>query len=267
MDLQEKVKRVQEFRLIDDVFFEVFAEDIPACQEILRTILEDDKLIVKEVIVQSSERNLYGRSVRLDALCILGNGSECNIEVQRSDNDDHLKRARFNASMITVKSSEPGQHFENVLDLYIVYISEFDFLKGGLTTYHVDKTVRENGMVINDGLHEIFVNTVIKDGSKISDLMDCFTSKEIKTTEFPETARRFNELKSEGGASAVCDVMEKYLEEERTKGIAEGIVQGKKEGAFDAIVQLVQQKLLSVKDAAAQVGMTTEEFQKKMLLK
>ena len=28
MDLQEKVKRVQEFRLIDDVFFEVFAEDI-----------------------------------------------------------------------------------------------------------------------------------------------------------------------------------------------------------------------------------------------
>ena len=41
MDLQEKVKRVQEFRLIDDVFFEVFAEDIPACQEIIRTILED----------------------------------------------------------------------------------------------------------------------------------------------------------------------------------------------------------------------------------
>ena len=57
----------------------------------------------------------------------------------------------------------------------------------------------------------------------------------------------------------MCDVMEKYLEEERTKG--------KKEGAFDTLVQLVQQKLLSVKDAAAQVGMTTEEFQKKMLLK
>ena len=66
---------------MDDVFFEVFAKDIPACQEILRTILEDDRLIVEEVIVQSSERNLYGRSVRLDALCTLGNGSKCNIEV------------------------------------------------------------------------------------------------------------------------------------------------------------------------------------------
>ena len=45
----------------------------------LRIILEDEKLIVKDVIVQSSKRNLYGRSVRLDALCILGNGKKCNV--------------------------------------------------------------------------------------------------------------------------------------------------------------------------------------------
>jgi len=80
MNLQEKVKSVQEFRLMDDVFFEAFAKDIPACQEILRTILEDEQLSVHDVIVQSSERNLYGRSVRLDALCTLGNGSKCNID-------------------------------------------------------------------------------------------------------------------------------------------------------------------------------------------
>lgn len=84
----------------------MFASDIPACQEILRTILEDEKLIVNDVIVQSSERNIYGRSVRLDALCMLGDGSLCNIEIQRSDSDNHLKRARFNAASITVKESE-----------------------------------------------------------------------------------------------------------------------------------------------------------------
>ena len=143
MELQEKVRRVQEFRLMDDVFFEVFAKDIPACQEILRTILEDDGLIVEEVIVQSSERNLYGRSVRLDALCTLGNGSKCNIEVQRSDRDNHMKRARFNASVITTRSAKPGE------------------------------------------------------------------------------TKSFRELKSEGGASAVCEVMEKYLEEARTEASTE----------------------------------------------
>lgn len=223
MDLKEKVEKVQEFRIIDDVFFEVFAEDIPACQEILRTILDDERLIVKNVIVQKSEKNLYGRSVRLDALCELGNGSKCNIEVQRADNDNHLKRARYNASVITTKESVIGQCFDDVLDLYIVYISEFDFLGGGLTTYHVDKTIRENGVVVDDGLYEIFVNTKIKDGSRISDLMTCFTSKEVNSPEFPAVTKRFNELKNEGGASTVCDVMEKYLAEARAEARTEAI--------------------------------------------
>ena len=218
MDLQEKVKRVQEFRLIDDVFFEVFAEDIPACQEIIRTILEDPELIVHDVIVQSSRRNLYGRSVRLDALCSLGDGTKCNIEVQRSDRDDHLKRARFNASSITVRESGPGERFEDILELYIIYISEFDFLKGGLTTYHIDKVIRENGEVVDDGLHEIFVNTAVDDGSSIAGLMSCFTRKEVTNREFPAVTRRFQELKSEGGAGAVCEIMERYLKEAEKAG-------------------------------------------------
>lgn len=129
MDLQEKVKRVQEFRLIDDVFFEVFAEDI--------------------------------------------------------------------------------------LELYIIYISEFDFLKGGLTTYHIDKVIRENGEIVDDGLHEIFVNTAVDDGSSIAGLMSCFTRKEVTNREFPAVTRRFQELKSEGGAGAVCEIMERYLKEGR----------------------------------------------------
>lgn len=218
MDLQEKVKRVQEFRLIDDVFFEVFAEDIPACQEIVRTILEDPELIVHDVVVQSSKRNLYGRSVRLDALCSLGDGTKCNIEVQRSDRDDHLKRARFNASSITVRESGPGERFEDILELYIIYISEFDFLKGGLTTYHIDKVIRENGEVVDDGLHEIFVNTAVDDGSSIAGLMSCFTRKEVTNREFPAVTRRFQELKSEGGADAVCEIMERYLKEAEKNG-------------------------------------------------
>ena len=37
--LKEKEEKVKDLRPIDDVFFEVFASDIPACQEILRTIL------------------------------------------------------------------------------------------------------------------------------------------------------------------------------------------------------------------------------------
>lgn len=214
MTLQEKKEKVKNLRPIDDVFFEVLAEKREVCEEILRTILEDPKLVVNEVVTQSSARNIYGRSVRLDALCTLGNGTKCNIEVQRSDNDNHLKRARFNAANITVKESNPGDTFEDVMDVYIVYISEFDFLDKCKTIYHIDKTIRETGDVVDDGLHEIFVNTAIDDGTDIADLMSCFTKKEVKNPKFPKLSNEVQRLKeTEGGLSAVCEVMEKYNKE------------------------------------------------------
>lgn len=83
LTVKEKIEKVKELRPIDDVLFEVLAEDREVCEEMLRVILEDDKLIVHDVITQSDQRNIYGRSVRLDALCTLGDGSKCNIEVQR----------------------------------------------------------------------------------------------------------------------------------------------------------------------------------------
>ena len=141
--LEEKIEQVKNFRPIDDTFFEVLADDIGVCQEMLRIILEDEKLIVKDVIVQSSERNLYGRSVRLDALCILGNRKKCNVEVQRSNKDHHLKRVRFNASVITVRDSQTDDKFEETIDLIVVYISEFDIFKRGRVIYHVDSVIRE----------------------------------------------------------------------------------------------------------------------------
>ena len=38
MTFEEKKERVEGFRPIDDVFFEVLADDKEVCQEILRTI-------------------------------------------------------------------------------------------------------------------------------------------------------------------------------------------------------------------------------------
>ncbi len=228
---EQKKAKVWDFRPIDDVFFEVLARNPRVCQEMLRTILEDEDLVVTNVITQSDERNLYGRSVRLDALCTLGNGAKVNVEVQRSDNDNHLRRARFNASSITVRDSDPGTKFDEVLELYIVYISEFDFLKGNKTIYHVEKVLRENGEVIEDGLHEIFVNTVVDDGTDIAELMACFTKKEVKNPKFPMLSSEVKRLKeTEGGVQVVCEVMQRYeniaIKKERLQAIEKMILKG-----------------------------------------
>lgn len=225
---EEKLAKVKELRPIDDVFFSVLAQNKEVCQEILRTILGDKELVVTEVITQDSKRNFYGRSVILDALCTLGDGRKCNIEVQRSDNDDHLKRVRFNASSITVKDSQTGEDFSKIVDLCVIYISEFDVFGDGLTTYHIDKVVRENGRFVDDGLREIFVNTAIDDGSDIADLMRCFLQKSVNNPKFPKLSKAVSNLKeTEGGREVVCKAVqdvydrgiERGMKEERLKAI------------------------------------------------
>ena len=220
LTLEQKREKVKDLRPIDDVFFEVLASKPAVCQEMLRTILEDPGLTVVEVVPQSSLRNIYGRSVRLDALCYLGDGTKVNIEVQRSDNDNHLKRVRFNEASITVKESNSGDDFKDLPNVIVVYISEFDFLGGGKTIYHVDQVLRETGEVVKDGSQKIFVNTVNDDGTDIADLMSCFTRKQVNNPKFPVLSDEVQELKqTEGGLSAMCKVMEHYeniaREEER----------------------------------------------------
>ena len=224
LTLEEKFEKIKDLRPIDDVFFEVLAADPRVCEEILQTILEDPGLAVESVIPQDTLPNLYSRSVRLDALCVLGNGKRVNIEVQRSDSDDHLRRVRFNAAAVTVHGSHPGTDFRQIPDVIVVFITEFDFLRGGKTIYHVDKVLRETGTVIDDGQQEIYVNTVVDDGSRIADLMSCFTKKQVENRNFPVLSTTVQKYKTtEGGASAVCEVMQKYEEIARQEGISQGI--------------------------------------------
>lgn len=219
----KKLEIIKKFKPINDIFFEVLADDAAFCQEILRVILEDDKLIVHDVKVQKDVRNLMGRSVRVDVLCTLGDGTLCNIEVQRANNDNHFKRIRYNAACITASETEIGSRFENVPNVIIVYISEFDILKGGKTTYHIDKVVRETGKILDDGMKIVCVNTKVNDGSLIAQLMQLFTQTEISEPNFPVFTKRMNYIKnSQRGQAQMCELMEQYVKEEREEGKAEG---------------------------------------------
>ena len=279
--LADKIEKIKNFRPIDDVFFEVLAANKAVCQEILSTILEDKGLIVENVIVQSSIRNLYGRSVQLDCLCILGSGKKVNIEVQRSDNDNHFKRVRYNESIITAKETNTGDTFDSITDLIVVYISEFDFIKGGKTTYHVDKIIRETGETVNDGVQEIYVNTVVDDASDIADLMSCFTKKMVDNPKFPEFSAEVKRIKeTEGGNLSMCKIMQELEDKARDEGRKEGMKEGEKKGmqegikkgmqegrkegvlvgTIKALRQLVSSGIITAAVAAQQCGMTEEAF-------
>lgn len=212
--MEETIYKVKKMRPIDDVFFEKLIEDKNVCQEILRVILQDDKLEVLSVTPQRSMKNLYGRSVRLDALCKLGTGELCNIEVQKSDNDNHVKRVRYNAACITTNNTEVGAKFIDVPDVTMVYISTFDMFKKGKPIYHCRTVVEETNESVDNGLREIYVNTAINDGSTIAELMECFMQEQVDNKKFPLLSSRVWYFKNdEGGIDTMCKIVEDYANE------------------------------------------------------
>ena len=170
---------------IDDPMFCKMAEDREFCEEILRVILSDDELIITENIPQWVGKNLQGRSVILDAKCITKDGRHINVEIQKANDDNHQKRVRYNSSIITTNLTDTGTKFELIPDICIVFISKFDIFKGNLPLYHVDRIVRETGDAACNGLSEIYVNTVVDNGSDISELMKIFTQDEAYSNRHP----------------------------------------------------------------------------------
>ena len=250
---------VARLRAIDDIMFRKLCENIAFVEEILRVILEDDKITVVEVIPQDSIQNLRGRSVVLDAYCKLGNGSYCNVEVQRSDSDDHFRRVRYHAACITANVVDPGEQFEQVDDLVVVYISEFDPFDEGRTVYHVRNMVEETGRAVLDGLREIYVNTKYNDGSEIAELMQCLLEPVVTNPKFPALAQELQAEKGNvKGDESMCKLVEEYAQK-RAKEYGE---QQKAEGFLEALVSLVNEQLLDPIDAARKANMSESEFMK-----
>ena len=115
---------------------------------------------------------------------------------------------------MTWKEAEKGTRFKDLPDVCVVYITEHDFLHGGRTVYHVDKILRENGSLIDDGSSVIYVNTAVNDGSAISDLMRCFLQKTVNDPRFPRLSEKVHQYKNtEKGAAEMCEELERYIDE------------------------------------------------------
>ena len=213
---------VKQLKIIDDTLLQKMAEDPGFCEEVISTILMQKVTVIK-VTPQNSVKNLQGRSVVLDALCQLENGDECNVEVQKADDDDHQRRVRYNTSCITANITEPGTKFKDVPDVIGIYISKFDMFQSEKTIYHIDRVVRETGEVQDNGLQEIYVNTKIDDGTDIAELMKIFTESDAYDFEkFPRVSKRKKQFKeSEGGNEEMCDLVENYAKQKAAKEAAE----------------------------------------------
>jgi len=217
LELRSEAKeKVKDFRVIDDAFFRLIASRKSVCQEILRTLLEDEKLLVISVNVQEEIVSLF-RKIRVDALCLLSSGDICNIEMQKGSENDDIRRVRFHASSLTANKTPEGTEFKNVPNVKIIYISEYDALRNGQMLTHVSRCqkVGEEYKPIDDGEDIIFANTSIRDSSKKSKLLGLFVEKDcFHDEDFPELSNAVCYFKeTEEGANVMKSLSERLIEE------------------------------------------------------
>ncbi len=232
--IREQAKKLNP---IDDLMFRKMAEDINFCEEILRVIMQDPELTVLESTPQFSGTNLQGRSVIMDAKCRTGSGKEVNIEVQQANDDNHQKRVRYHAAILTTNITDPGLKFEHIPDVCIVFISRFDIFKGKKALYHVDRIVRETGEIVNNGFEEIYVNAKARDGSDVSELMKIFVEDEAYNNKFPHTSENKHRYKmTEGGQQIMCEIMESIVLAEREESKKEMALRMHSKGIDDNLI-------------------------------
>lgn len=220
---QEDLQRLRGFRLLDDDFMTKVFEDISCAELLLRIILNDEGIRVLEAHSQRGIKNLQGRSVKLDILAVDSHNRVFNVEVQRSDRGAGAKRARYNSALIDANVTEPGDQYEDLNETFVIFITENDVMKAGLPIYHIDRVVRETGKLFEDEEHIIYINSQIKDETKLGRLMhdfSCTDAKDMYNKVLADRVRYFKE--DERGVEIMCREMEIMRNQAHEEGIEKG---------------------------------------------
>lgn len=227
---EERKKKVQRFNMTSDIFFGKVLEDREACQEVVRILLRNSGINIKEVKVQYSIRNMENHSVVLDILAEDIDGKMINLEMQVSGNEEHQRRVRYYAASIDMSFLEKGVPYDKLPDVYLIFITEKDFLNQGLGIYYIGRTIMDKGVMIDNGIHEVYANLTHQcSDASINELLDYIKKSDsnYQTKTFPNVVRKVKFLKEQKeGVDTMC----KILEEERAEGKAEGKAEGEKAG-------------------------------------
>jgi predicted transposase/invertase (TIGR01784 family) len=223
---KETQEKVSQLRLIDDALFRVMAKHKKVLEEILRVLLNDSKLeIIGDTIPQCSVKS-FAREVVLDVLCRLGDGSYCNVEVQKGASNNDIRRVRFHASAITADKTPAGTEFANVPDVKVIYITEYDAMKNNqaITPIKRCQIVGDKYLPVDDGEIIYMASTAVKDGTKQSELLQLFLEKEIDNADYPETSRQMQYYKKGKGVNDMCAIVEDYALD-KVKKVAQKMIQ------------------------------------------
>ena len=229
-------RRLKDLNLLDRFLFAEAMEDKEIMENVVRIILNDDTISLRETPQAESEKrkDLLGKYIKLDVWAVDTDDNVYDTEVQKRNTKNLPKRSRYYQAIIDSGLLEAGETDYNKLNnIYIIIITPFDLFGQDEYMYTFKMSCKEcSGLDLNDGATRIFLNTKGKKEENVSkELVELLhyieksseeTDRKCQSESIHMLHKKIEKIKSSE------DVGERYMHrwEERVYDKAEGIVEG-----------------------------------------
>lgn len=135
----------------------------------------------------------------------------------------------------------------------------------GEPLYHIERYVLESDMLFGDDAHIIYVNGTYRGDDPLGRLMADFNCTEPSKMYYNVLKSRTGYFKeTREGVAIMCKAIEDMRNQEREEGRTEGRAEGRAEGRTVEIFSSVQEGDYSAKRGAEKLGISVDEFEKRM---
>lgn len=254
---KRNLEQLAAYRPLDDDFMrELFRDNLPLAQYVLRVITGiDDLVLTREATQVDMKRLVGGRSICLDVFGEDSKGRKFDLEVQRADNGARPKRARYHSSAMDVEFLQKNQKFEELPITYTIFITENDVFNAGEALYPIERINTATGKPFGDDEYIIYVNGAYVGDSEIGRLMHdfrCSNADEMFCDLLAEKTRYYKE--NPKGVSSMCKLMEDRVNESVNIKIIEVVVNLIEMGdPYEKIAKVTGLTVSEIEDIAKQI--------------
>ena len=229
-------KTLQEQTIRDNFMFGAVMLEAENSRRLLELILEKE---IKKVEVSAEKSIVYNpeyKGVRLDVYTRDSENTRYNIEMQTAVTSTEL-RSRYYHSQMDMELLLSGVDYENLPDVYVIFICDYDPLGRGKYRYTIDSQCKESPEHdYRDGVHTIMLSTKGENqedvpeelvkflkyvGARLEESEKDFGSEYVR--QLQEAVRRVKEDRNMEERQLVLDLVIKDHEKAaRKEGIKEG---------------------------------------------
>ncbi|MCI7805897.1 MAG: Rpn family recombination-promoting nuclease/putative transposase [Spirochaetales bacterium] len=247
----------------------LFNENVRLVEELLNGVLgRSDFRVITVETEKKFPALLLQKSVQLDVLATLDDGSKVNIEIQIKEAGADPFRSRFYHSIMDTNHLRRGESYNDLPCTYVIFITEKDIFGLGERIYtFTDLDIRLN-LPLNNGQYTIYVNRCAEyDGSRLADILHDFGCCNPDDMRVDYIRREVNFYKNTEEGNKVINMMSNSfyaagMKKGEAKGEAKGRAEGEIIGRVREKIKYIGKGFETVSEAAMDIGISENEFRR-----